>query len=247
MKKNVIYLNDWLAIHPYTTVCSSDTFFVELANKLYAACQLEELPETFRKNLSLYVAAYLEDIISGLGLWQGFTTAHSRLYGRCLPFYPTGKDYIKGEDMFDIFYRVDVPVNIYIMIIGVNGSHQLGVPASKRTDTGLQEVLKSVFPIKDFFNGIVTKSLSVFDGDKGASGQSIDFGHFGLGMIGLRIPPPFPMGTTSRLPGFLTRPLKCWATRSLTPRSYNLIISSGCMNNITNSSTFWSITAWSYI
>lgn len=27
---------------------------------------------------------------------------------------------------------------------------QLGVPASKRTDTGLQEVLKSVFPIKDF-------------------------------------------------------------------------------------------------
>ena len=50
MKKNVIYLNDWLAIHPYTTVCSSDTFFVELANKLYAACHLEELPETFRKN-----------------------------------------------------------------------------------------------------------------------------------------------------------------------------------------------------
>ena len=97
MKKNVIYLNDWLAIHPYTTVCSSDTFFVELANKLYAACHLEELPETFRKNLSLYVAAYLEDIISGLGLWQGFTTAHTRLYGRCLPFYSTGKDYIKGE------------------------------------------------------------------------------------------------------------------------------------------------------
>lgn len=97
MKKNVIYLNDWLAIHPYTTVCSSDTFFVELANKLYAACHLEELPETFRKNLSLYVAAYLEDIISGLGLWQGFATAHARLYGRCLPFYPTGTDYIKGE------------------------------------------------------------------------------------------------------------------------------------------------------
>lgn len=33
------------------------------------------------------------------------------------------------EDMFDIFYRVDVPVNIYIMIIGVNGSHQLGILA----------------------------------------------------------------------------------------------------------------------
>lgn len=32
MKKNVIYLNDWLAIHPYTAVCPSDGFFVELAN-----------------------------------------------------------------------------------------------------------------------------------------------------------------------------------------------------------------------
>lgn len=49
MKKNVIYLNDWLAIHPYTTVCSSDTFFVELANKLYAACQLEELMRRFAR------------------------------------------------------------------------------------------------------------------------------------------------------------------------------------------------------
>lgn len=109
MKKNVIYLNDWLAIHPYTTVCSSDTFFVELANKLYAACHLEELPETFRKNLSLYVAAYLEDIISGLGLWQGFTTAHTRLYGRCLPFYPTGKDYMKGEvNLEDIRFIIGI-------------------------------------------------------------------------------------------------------------------------------------------
>ena len=100
MKKNVIYLNDWLAIHPYTTVCSSDMFFVELANKLYVTCHLEELPETFRKNLSLYVAAYLEDIISGLGLWQGFTTAHTRLYGRCLPFYPNGKRLYKGRGKF---------------------------------------------------------------------------------------------------------------------------------------------------
>ena len=112
MKKNVIYLNDWLAIHPYTTVCSSDTFFVELANKLYAACHLEELPEMFCKNLSLYVAAYLEDIISGLGLWQGFTTAHTRLYGRCLPFYPTGKDYIRrgkpgGYTLYHLEYMAE--------------------------------------------------------------------------------------------------------------------------------------------
>lgn len=97
MKKNVIYLNDWLAIHPYTAVCPSDGFFVELANQLYAACGLEELPEQYRKKICLYAAAYLEDIVSELGLWQSFLTAHTRLYGRCLPFYPMGKNYVKGE------------------------------------------------------------------------------------------------------------------------------------------------------
>jgi hypothetical protein len=79
---------------------------VELANKLYAACHLEELPETFRKNLSLYVAAYLEDIISGLGLWQGFTTAHTRLYGRCLPFYPTENPYYNQEEASQNAFRM---------------------------------------------------------------------------------------------------------------------------------------------
>lgn len=88
MKKNVIYLNDWLAIHPYTAVYPSDGFFVELANQLYAACGLEELPEQYRKKICLYAAAYLEDIVSELGLWQSFLTAHTRLYGRCLPFIP---------------------------------------------------------------------------------------------------------------------------------------------------------------
>ena len=63
MKKNVIYLNDWLGIHPYTTVAPSDGFFVELANRLYMVCDLEEVPEPYRKKICLYVAAYLEDLV----------------------------------------------------------------------------------------------------------------------------------------------------------------------------------------
>lgn len=45
----------------------------------------------------MYIAAYLEDQISGLGLWQSFTTEHKRLYGKYLPFYAVSSDYIADE------------------------------------------------------------------------------------------------------------------------------------------------------
>mgnify|MGYP000222972977 FL=1 len=97
MNKLQIYTNDWLKIHPYTAVQPSDSYFVNLSNKLYGACTLTTLPDIFRKKLSMYIAAYLEDQISELGLWQSFTAEHKRLYGRYLPFYPTNSNYVADE------------------------------------------------------------------------------------------------------------------------------------------------------
>lgn len=97
MNKLQIYTNDWLKIHPYTAVQPSDSYFVNLSNKLYRACTLTALPDIFRKKLSLYIAAYLEDQISELGLWKSFTAEHKRLYGKYLPFYPTAPDYVADE------------------------------------------------------------------------------------------------------------------------------------------------------
>ena len=97
MNKLQIYTNDWLKIHPYTAVQPSDSYFVNLSNKLYRACTLTTLPNIFRKKLSLYIAAYLEDQISELGLWKSFTAEHKRLYGKYLPFYPTAPDYVADE------------------------------------------------------------------------------------------------------------------------------------------------------
>ncbi|MDM8153112.1 DUF3843 family protein [Bacteroides gallinaceum] len=97
MKTKPIYANNWLQIHPYTAIRPSDTYFIELANRLFAACTLHELPETFRKKLALYAAAYLEDQVSGLGLWQSFISEHQRLYGSSLPFYPTDSNYYPDE------------------------------------------------------------------------------------------------------------------------------------------------------
>ena len=81
MKTKPIYAKDWLQIHPYTAIQPSDTYFIELSNRLFKACALPELPEAFRKKLALYASAYLEDQLSGLGLWQAFTAEHQRLYG----------------------------------------------------------------------------------------------------------------------------------------------------------------------
>ena len=48
MNKLQIYTNDWLKIHPYTAVQPSDSYFVNLSNKLYGACTLTTLPDIFR-------------------------------------------------------------------------------------------------------------------------------------------------------------------------------------------------------
>lgn len=97
MKTKSIYANDWLQIHPYTSVRPSDAYFIGLANRLFAACTLHELPEAFRKKLALYASAYLEDLVSGLGLWQSFLSEHQALYGTSLPFYPTLSGYYPDE------------------------------------------------------------------------------------------------------------------------------------------------------
>lgn len=97
MQTTNMYIKDWLAIHPYTRQQTTDSYFVELANRLFHICPLTDIPDTCKKKLCLYTAAYLEDLISGLGLWQAFSTQHRRLYGNALPFYTVNPDYIKDE------------------------------------------------------------------------------------------------------------------------------------------------------
>ena len=103
MKKQTIFNNDWLSIHPYKAVQPSDKAYVAVANELYDAYMLEGLPDHYRKRMALYLAAYLEDVKSNLGLWNGFTSANLMLYGKLLPFYETGAAYdpysINREDV----------------------------------------------------------------------------------------------------------------------------------------------------
>ena len=93
----MIYMHDWLYLHPYKGEQPSDSFFVELANRLNGLWKLKGISEEAQRKVCLYLAAYLEDQISDLHLWQTFLAEHERLYGRVLPFYETGADYLKDE------------------------------------------------------------------------------------------------------------------------------------------------------
>ena len=95
--KNDIYMNEWLQLHPYRVAQPSDGYFVALANRLLGVCVLKGLSDGGRRKVCLYLAAYLEDQISNLNLWGTFLREHRRLYGRVLPFYATGDDYLADE------------------------------------------------------------------------------------------------------------------------------------------------------
>ena len=97
MNRPAIYPKDWLEIHPYKLQQDSDAYFVALANKLYKVCELPSLSSVGRKHLCLYLAAYLEDQISGLGLWRAFVKEHEHLYGTSLPFYNLSAEYVEDE------------------------------------------------------------------------------------------------------------------------------------------------------
>lgn len=97
MHKKTIYPKEWMNLHPYTSVQPSDSYYVSLSNKLSEVCHLPSVPETFCRKACLYVAAYLEDLVSGLGLWKAFTNEQQRLYGSQLPFYLPDGNYLEGE------------------------------------------------------------------------------------------------------------------------------------------------------
>lgn len=93
---NPIQLKEWHELHPYNTKAESDDYYVELSNTLFDTWVKSHLTDKININairrVSLYVAAYVEDIKSDFGLWKAFITRHCALYGRRLPFFASAAD-----------------------------------------------------------------------------------------------------------------------------------------------------------
>ncbi len=97
-----IYLKDWMNVHPEIKQSNSDLYYIQLANRMLKTIEATLPPELFvvdvAKEVSVHVAAWFEDIISGLHIWDSFTRTCHKLYAKSLPFPMIDEtDYFEGE------------------------------------------------------------------------------------------------------------------------------------------------------
>lgn len=100
MKK--IYPKEWLKLHPYKQTDSTDLYYTGIANKLYSYLNTSIVSDAFDddeniRHTSLTLAAWFEDVISQIGIWQAFTAECKKRYGSYLPFYPLDDNYYPDE------------------------------------------------------------------------------------------------------------------------------------------------------
>ena len=112
--KRKLFTKDWLSLHPYKTSDDVDLFYTKLANKIYQEQEDTCFNELFdddedAKHLALCIAAYFEDVISGLGIWRAFTTECKRRYGVFVPFYT---EYDK-----DAYYQDEINVSDIMFLL----------------------------------------------------------------------------------------------------------------------------------
>lgn len=101
MKNIKIFPKDWLQLHPYKQSTPVDSYYTGLANRIYEIMERTELVNSFEgdetKQICIRMAAYFEDVISGVGLWRTFILTHKELYGKYIPFYTPDDHYYDDE------------------------------------------------------------------------------------------------------------------------------------------------------
>ena len=101
MKNIKIYPKDWLQLHPYKPPPPTDSYYTNIANRIYGMLEETRLAYSFEKDevkqISIRMAAYFEDVISGLNIWRSFITEHKALYGKFLPLYTPDDLYYDDE------------------------------------------------------------------------------------------------------------------------------------------------------
>lgn len=76
-------------------------YYLDIANKLIEASEEQGLlmrwnPQVISR-AAMIMACYMQDVVADGGLWRSFVNEHHHLYGRYLPFYDCGNDYIPHE------------------------------------------------------------------------------------------------------------------------------------------------------
>lgn len=90
-----IFRNTWLEVRPFEHDLPTDQFYIKLSNKLKELCyrntglfsEFKELEEEDYDILSCMAAAYFEDVVSGIGIFQTFVRITRKKCGKTLPFF----------------------------------------------------------------------------------------------------------------------------------------------------------------
>lgn len=101
MKNIKIFSKDWLALHPYVQSTPVDSYYTNIANRIYDILVATELINSFEgdeaKQISIRMAAYFEDVISQTNIWRTFISGFKERYERYLPFFTTSDHYYEDE------------------------------------------------------------------------------------------------------------------------------------------------------
>ena len=103
MKK--IFTKDWLELHPYASVDTTDVYYTNIANSIYEILETTGMVNSFEpeesKQIAIRMAAYFEDVISKLGIWSYFINEQKKLTGNYLPFYTISDRYYDDEANYE--------------------------------------------------------------------------------------------------------------------------------------------------
>lgn len=89
---NKITRLEFCATHFNAVQFPSDMFYVGLANKIYPTIKkiFPTLPDgstDVSRGMAVTLACYVEDLVSGSGVWAAFTSLYKKKYGNDFPFY----------------------------------------------------------------------------------------------------------------------------------------------------------------
>lgn len=99
-RKYLVSTREWQESHPSGVVCESDIYYSRLATRIAneigpVICEIDGMTDEDIKALAIELAAYLEDKVSGINLWNAFIGLYREKFHREYPFYD-----IEGEEMF---------------------------------------------------------------------------------------------------------------------------------------------------
>lgn len=123
MNKSIkrIYINDWLTLKPYKKQMPTDSYYLQISNKVKKAIfetkessmVLEYLDEEDANLLACFLTSYFEDLVSGSNLWNAFVAEHKVLYKKALPFYDTDEYYEEEINIQDVSFLIWYFANTY--------------------------------------------------------------------------------------------------------------------------------------